>query len=1065
MRRSVKLSIWLRLPGEFITALLVALSFHGGLLIFGSYRRTFDAYVHLFFADHYRRSWFSSFEPRWYTGFTMVSYPPGSHMALALMSKVVGLKNAFPFVALFAVMLCIVGMYRFARIWTNPRAAGYAALLFTLSSALAEALHTFGQLPTTLSMAFLLNSLPFADRWIRRGGGGTFLLAISASAATTAVHHVTTLFGSVFFLGPVIARALLESFRTPLADELDAHSDRFTLGLVWPLAARRVRRVIPPVFRAGIYGVCMIVGLVMVVLPYWMWSHADPIVQVSIPHASRDNFLENTNAGLMFFIIPWGTLMLIGTKAARRGIMSPNWPLAASVLLAAFLGTGGTTPFPKLLLGGAFDVLTLDRFTLWSTFLILPLAGQLIDEYVTIIKDPKTSPLVARLRTSGLAIFAVLTAAMAIFSANLGSFRPMQPAAIDPAPIASFMEKDQHDRWRYMTLGFGDQMAWLAAQMTAQSVDGNYHSARRLPEMTTTPVERLEGAKYTGVAGLGSLQQFISYPEKYHLKFIFSNDRFYDPLLDASGWERLEPLRNGVGVWQRDDISPLPAGALRPEIPRWQRIMWGTLPVTAMGSAVTLFTLYAFGVRRPRWLRFRSLFIGRVWNRLDQLLFLAQSRIQPTGRGGRLSAPKLISGLVAKFSPYMVWLRRAKTAMFLLLVVGLVGQATRSVVAPPTPGETVYSYYDRLDLRNLRGAYDLLDPESRPSFLQYTTERSVTNGLVASYARLARLTGLRSVVSRNEAMVTGRLEYITPLSEFSVQVNQRMKRVEGQWRLIPIEMDMTIPPDQIVARPTLTYLSQGRRQVSALTTAYADVLDRPEIEVKSARLVRVDGQFSVVGEALNIDVDPAHITVTARLLNKKGEELSSYTNSATSMHTALPGETIPFRVDFEGVAGLTERREVEFAPNARVRLPVVPENIASVEVAVKAVVTAAGLSRTLAVENVAVVNGKTLDFRLRNDGLEEATVPHVLLTLRASDGSVGWVANAFLPEGVRPQRTIGHRMEITDLSAVTPVDVPMQIFANVLPDPAAVPGKPFLGPAAGWSGVDISVVGFVRTPG
>ncbi len=144
-------------------------------------------------------------------------------------------------------------------------------------------------------------------------------------------------------------------------------------------------------------------------------------------------------------------------------------------------------------------------------------------------------------------------------------------------------------------------MAWLAARTTAASVDGNYHSARRLPELTSTPVERLEGAKYSGVPGLGSLQQFLAIPDKYHLKFVFSNDRFYDPLLSASGWQRLPSLENGVAVWQHDDVEPLAAGRLGRELPRWQRVMWGIVPLTAVGSASLVLMAVALGLDLDRW--------------------------------------------------------------------------------------------------------------------------------------------------------------------------------------------------------------------------------------------------------------------------------------------------------------------------------------------------------------------------------------------------------------------------------------------------------------------------------
>ena len=50
---------------------------------------------------------------------------------------------------------------------------------------------------------------------------------------------------------------------------------------------------------------------------------------------------------------------------------------------------------------------------------------------------------------------------------NFTQFRTFQPAPIDAQPIVTFLAQGQHWRWRYMMLGFGDQMAWLSAQMTA----------------------------------------------------------------------------------------------------------------------------------------------------------------------------------------------------------------------------------------------------------------------------------------------------------------------------------------------------------------------------------------------------------------------------------------------------------------------------------------------------------------------------------------------------------------------------------------------------------------------
>jgi len=131
----------------------------------------------------------------------------------------------------------------------------------------------------------------------------------------------------------------------------------------------------PALIRGIFMGLCMLVLIVTIVFPYWHWSITDPITQVSIPHGSRENFISKPNLGLMFFLIPWGLLIFAVPYVISKSLKTALWPLGLSVLIALFLGTGGTTPFPRLLLGPAFEILTLDRFTFWASLLILPFVG------------------------------------------------------------------------------------------------------------------------------------------------------------------------------------------------------------------------------------------------------------------------------------------------------------------------------------------------------------------------------------------------------------------------------------------------------------------------------------------------------------------------------------------------------------------------------------------------------------------------------------------------------------------------------------------------------------------
>ena len=345
-------------------ALIIIVVFHGGLLPF-THENTYDAFIHMFFGDSYYRSWFDPWEPRWYTGFATTSYLPGTHMAQGLLMYIMPLRAAFCLVFLAGLLTLCVGFYRFSRMWVPDRAAGYAAIMFALSSSISETVHLFGQLPTICSLGIFLNGAPYVFRWIAYGGWGQFLSAVIFASATTAAHHVTTLFGGVFFVLPLSLHALNAAVRN--------HPNQ-RRGVLPTL-----RLLLKPVGRGLLLGVFMVTAIVITVMPYWIWSINDPITQVPIPHGSRENFLVRRDLGFVFFVIPWGLMILILPYVLYKGATSVLWPLAFFAILAFVLGTGGTTPISRAILHRAFDILTLDRFTFWSTMLCLPFAGLFVE--------------------------------------------------------------------------------------------------------------------------------------------------------------------------------------------------------------------------------------------------------------------------------------------------------------------------------------------------------------------------------------------------------------------------------------------------------------------------------------------------------------------------------------------------------------------------------------------------------------------------------------------------------------------------------------------------------------
>ncbi len=389
-------------------------------------------------------------------------------------------------------------------------------------------------------------------------------------------------------------------------------------------------------------------------------------------------------------------------------------------------------------------------------------------------------------------------------------------------------------------------------------------------------------------------------------------------------------------------------------------------------------------------------------------------------------------------------------------------------------GGPTSQFYDALDLRHFGQAYDLLDPQARPGWTEFATQRSVLDGLATSYARLSGMSDVQTRIDGDSATVTASLDYVTALSTYRVQSVDELHRVGGRWRLVPHEPDQRIPPDQFVSRAGVGYASQGRRQITDGPTAYADVIDRPELRVLSARLVRHDERLSVVGEVRNLDVDPAYVTVTAALLDTHGTMLTWYSGATGAAHTALPGETIPFRIDFEGVAGLVPGEggsltvsSADFSPGAST-LALDPARVSEVWLSAKAVVTGDDLGRTLQALDVTghdrdADTGPALSGTLRNDDIVDTTIPHVFVTLRDGNGEVGWVADAFLDESIRPQRSTGFSVVLPRSEDVEWIDVPVRLFANGQSTADLEPVHvPLLDGVGGWSAADLLAVAFER---
>ena len=546
-------------PIPLLAIVLVALAVHGPLLLMQLPSGSFDANFHIFLASHYAHHWFNPWNEKWFAGFSQTTYPPLTHQWIALVSTVAGLKMAYMLVQLVGVLLLPVGVFRFARIWVDERSASYAALGSIFLGALAFLIYQAGQLATITSAALYLNALPYFYDWSSQGSGRALIKGVAVSWAAAAAHHVTLIFGTVLFAGPVLWLICM--------DALDGRTRGSLLGSV---------------SRAVVFAVLVGVGVGAVLLPYWMTLLQHPIHQIPIPHDSRANFLLNSITAMNYFVIPYGALILALPFIVIRGASVRRLrPLLFGFWLTLIFGLGGTTPLPRWLLGRAFDVLTFERFTFWATLMAMPIVGLLAVELLDRFRAKAAVAL-------SLAAVATVGAALAWLTAN-----PYRPAAtVNVNPVIAFLNRDGHDAYRYLTLGFGSELAQVSTYTNASSVDGDYNSARLLPEMTHYGSAQLTNAKFYGSAGMASLRAMLEHANRYGLKYVFVHDSYYEPLLTFVGWRKTETYDNGeITAWSKDDVPPAHRIDSDAIPSAWMGLLWGTLPIGVSVLAIFLVLL------------------------------------------------------------------------------------------------------------------------------------------------------------------------------------------------------------------------------------------------------------------------------------------------------------------------------------------------------------------------------------------------------------------------------------------------------------------------------------------
>jgi hypothetical protein len=478
----------------------------------------------MFFADHYRRSWFNSWEPKWFGGFSIDGYPPLVHQVIALLSYVLGLQWAYILITLCLTVIFPLTVYKFSGIFVSNKAAGYASIISVFLPSVIQVAYNFGQLPTLFGLVAALIMIYYLNEYLKNGSKFNFLLVSCLLGVTISAHHFTTFFFLPLTIVIIIITLLVQK-------EIDLKT----------LEKRLLKFTI------------VAIVLLVIILPSVIFSTKTDTKP--IPHITRTNLLSNSVATEFFVLGMYGPLLFLIPLVGFFVYYHKNFlPLFVEAILLFILGLGGTTLLPQLIFGNLWLVLTYDRFALWAGVTFLPLFGFSFTHFFKKrkrVKYKKWIPIV---------VFSSLVLSASYF----GNKSLSSVSNVNLEPLQEFLSRNQNSRWRYITLGFGDvKMQKLSVFTNATTLDGYYFLGRTIPILANSGIGTLDSAKFYEV-GIQVLGNILGEADDYNLRWVFCNDPFYydllienDFILRFSQDNTIDGRLHGVTIWEKERIPPI----------------------------------------------------------------------------------------------------------------------------------------------------------------------------------------------------------------------------------------------------------------------------------------------------------------------------------------------------------------------------------------------------------------------------------------------------------------------------------------------------------------------------
>ena len=314
-------------------------------------------------------------------------------------------------------------------------------------------------------------------------------------------------------------------------------------------------------------------------------------------------------------------------------------------------------------------------------------------------------------------------------------------------------------------------------------------------------------------------------------------------------------------------------------------------------------------------------------------------------------------------------------------------------------------------------------------------EVSVTDGLLSSYAKLDAIK-LKPIEKSNAKVIYEvKTKWITPLEKIENTEFITVVKRKSKWYIQKNTLDTDLPPDQLYSINKTAYFNQGRRRITTEQTYHEDVLKQPVLEIISAKLVKVNNSYAIIGEIQNIDNVPSDVVLKGTLYNDDNKELASYNAKYHMKHKLLPKEVSSFKINFEGIAWSKTKDSIPKTFNPDEFTPIeFSEQPTKFNLQAAGNVSNSDLFKNIVLSDLEIQN-ENVTGTLFNSGIQEITVPQVLVSYYNDDKEIVWVDHIFVKDGIRQQRKRNFNFNINKHQNIKIISSDMKnCFVNGLPN-------------------------------